>query len=39
MRFKQRMKVLFPHPDGPISAVISPAWICIDTSSIAALAP
>jgi hypothetical protein len=38
IRFRQRMKVLFPHPDGPMNAVTAFLW----TSSVAsrsAMAP
>ena len=27
MRLSERRSVVFPHPDGPISAVISCLWI------------
>ena len=37
MRLKQRMKVLFPHPDGPMNAVTVFLWTSSATSSSAAL--
>jgi hypothetical protein len=39
IRFKQRMNVDFPHPDGPINAVISFACRSSVTSRIALWLP
>jgi hypothetical protein len=39
MRFNERKKVLFPQPDGPMSAVIWRARMSNEIASIAVLAP
>jgi hypothetical protein len=39
MRFSVRMKVDFPHPDGPIKAVTERGSIVIVTSSTALKVP
>ena len=39
MRFRQRMNVDLPQPEGPISAVISLRAIRIETSRIARCSP
>src|SRR5690349_4467146 len=39
MRLRQRSTVVFPHPDGPMKAVISCSWIVKDTPLTAWCAP
>ena len=39
IRLRLRRKVVLPHPDGPISAVIWPRRISSETSESAFLAP
>jgi len=39
IRLRQRKKVDFPHPDGPISAVTWSSWMVIEISDSAGFSP